>query len=304
MNLQQLQCFKVVAEFQHMTKASNHLHIAQPALSKTVKVLEDELKARLFDRVGKNIYINDNGRILLKYVCAMEKELQQMEAEVTGVQRQSDQVVTILMKATPLLVVPLLQSFREKHPEITVKLLTYNHHINETGVEFDFWLEDSVLAKAKPECIALCREEVILAVGADHPWAGREVELSAAADMDFVSIPTSQMKGKEFLQLCKRQGFQPKIILESSDLYTLQEMVKSGAAIALVPEYSWGFLNNERIRCAYIREPKLWNTIYVGRVRKSGSSKAADYFWSYLIEQSKQEQSAKGLFVKLKALRP
>ena len=50
MNLQQLQYFKVVAEMQHITKASNALHIAQPALSKIIKELEKELQVLLFDR--------------------------------------------------------------------------------------------------------------------------------------------------------------------------------------------------------------------------------------------------------------
>ncbi|WP_100407569.1 LysR family transcriptional regulator [Bacillus solitudinis] len=67
MELQHLRQFKVVAELEHMTRASENLHIAQPALSKTIRILEDELKVKLFTRIGKNIKLNLNGQILLKY---------------------------------------------------------------------------------------------------------------------------------------------------------------------------------------------------------------------------------------------
>ena len=74
MNLQQLEYFRVVATLEHITKAANVLHIAQPALSKIIKTLERELGLQLFDRVGKNIVLNENGKILLKYARQVEVE--------------------------------------------------------------------------------------------------------------------------------------------------------------------------------------------------------------------------------------
>ena len=58
MELLQLRYFKRVAELQHMTKAAEEFHIAQPSLSKTIRLLEDELGTELFDRKGKYIVLN------------------------------------------------------------------------------------------------------------------------------------------------------------------------------------------------------------------------------------------------------
>ena len=61
MELRHLIYFKKVAELQHITKAADELLIAQPALSKVIRQLEEELNAPLFDRKGKNIILNANG---------------------------------------------------------------------------------------------------------------------------------------------------------------------------------------------------------------------------------------------------
>ena len=68
MELLQLLYFQVVAQEEHIPRAANTLHVSQPALSKTIKRLEDELGVPLFTRVGKTIRLNANGEIFLRYV--------------------------------------------------------------------------------------------------------------------------------------------------------------------------------------------------------------------------------------------
>lgn len=70
MELQHLMYFKKTAELEHITQASMELRIAQPALSKTIKSIEDEIGVPLFERVNKRIHLNENGKILLD--CANE----------------------------------------------------------------------------------------------------------------------------------------------------------------------------------------------------------------------------------------
>lgn len=67
MNLQQLEYFKVIAETKKITAASNQLSISQPALSKAISKLEEELDVQLFERDGRNIKITKYGEVFLKY---------------------------------------------------------------------------------------------------------------------------------------------------------------------------------------------------------------------------------------------
>ena len=78
MELLQLRYFVVTAKEQNMTRAAELLHIAQPALSQSVKRLEEEMGVRLFDRVGKRIRLNDAGRELLRTAEPMLARLSAM----------------------------------------------------------------------------------------------------------------------------------------------------------------------------------------------------------------------------------
>lgn len=67
MELLQIKYFRIIAETENISKATQQLFIAQPSLSQTLKRLEDELGVPLFDRKGKKITLNKAGRIFLKY---------------------------------------------------------------------------------------------------------------------------------------------------------------------------------------------------------------------------------------------
>ena len=65
MEMLQLKYFVTVARLEHMTKAAEELHIAQPALSKTIARLEEDLGAPLFERQGRQIRLNPYGKAFL-----------------------------------------------------------------------------------------------------------------------------------------------------------------------------------------------------------------------------------------------
>ena len=68
MEIQQLRYFLEVARLGNMTKAAEKLHIAQPALSQSIKRLEQDLGAPVFQRNGKRIQLNHAGNVLLKKI--------------------------------------------------------------------------------------------------------------------------------------------------------------------------------------------------------------------------------------------
>ena len=77
MTFKQLQFFRKTAELENISRAAKELFVAQPALSKSIKDLEAELKYPLFDRNGKKISLNQNGRILYKHVKLLQNNLLQ-----------------------------------------------------------------------------------------------------------------------------------------------------------------------------------------------------------------------------------
>lgn len=76
MEWDQINYFQTVANVQHITKAAKLLSISQPALSRSIARLEDELGVQLFDRKGRNIYLNRYGKMFLHRV---EQSIKQIE---------------------------------------------------------------------------------------------------------------------------------------------------------------------------------------------------------------------------------
>lgn len=71
MELKYLKYFKLIAETENISDASRRLHVSQPFLSRTIHLLEEELNLSLFDRHGKKIELNKNGKILYRYTLKM-----------------------------------------------------------------------------------------------------------------------------------------------------------------------------------------------------------------------------------------
>ena len=69
MNLSQLRYFRKLAQVQHFTKAAEELYITQPALSNSIKQLENELGIPLFEQQGRNVRLTKYGKEFNTYVC-------------------------------------------------------------------------------------------------------------------------------------------------------------------------------------------------------------------------------------------
>jgi DNA-binding transcriptional LysR family regulator len=82
MELLQLHYFQTVARLEHMTKAAEELKIAQPSLSKTISRLEEDLGAPLFNRQGRNIRLNQFGKVFLTRVDRIFRELEEGKREI------------------------------------------------------------------------------------------------------------------------------------------------------------------------------------------------------------------------------
>ena len=76
MDTQNLQAFLLVAETGSFSQAAEKLHLTQPAVSKRVALLEEQLQAHLFDRIGRNIGLTEAGQALLPHAKRVQQELQ------------------------------------------------------------------------------------------------------------------------------------------------------------------------------------------------------------------------------------
>ena len=130
MEITHLRYFKKTAELEHITKAAQELHVAQPSLSRTISMLEDELKVKLFNRKGKSIELNEYGIIVLNHTNRILKELEAIHREIDDARENSVMNVTFSMNAASTLIPRLVRGFKEEHSDIRLHILQEGPSVN------------------------------------------------------------------------------------------------------------------------------------------------------------------------------
>ena len=82
MDFRQLRTFACVAELGSLSKASDTLRVAQPALSRQIKLLEHELRTELFTRNGRGMVLTDAGRLLLARTSGIVRQIDQIRDDI------------------------------------------------------------------------------------------------------------------------------------------------------------------------------------------------------------------------------
>lgn len=241
MELRHLRYFEAVARHSHVTRAAAELHIAQPALSKQISQLEQELGVALFDRVGRNVRLTEAGEALLPHARATMAQVEAARAEMAeriGLRRGRATVGTPPTVGTQLLP-PVLAAFNRRYPGIELRL-------HEAGVQtlldlMETGLTDVAVVTLPVDdehltVVPLFTEEMVIAVWKQHPLAGQDqVRISDLRDEPWVLSPENYELREATLSACQAAGFQPRVVLDGGETDTLLRFVAAGMGVALVP---------------------------------------------------------------------
>lgn len=176
MELTQLNYFVTVARMQHLTRAAEFLRISQPALSKAISRLEDELGMPLFDRSSNRISLNRNGQIYLRYV---QEALESLHAGKYALEAQSSVQsgsVSIMTSCSGILQ-PAIRHFLTTHRDIHYQQTRYATSLLAEHLEngnADFSVTTTPLYSAKFSWMPLVQDELYVIVSPQHPFHRRE----------------------------------------------------------------------------------------------------------------------------------
>jgi len=196
--LRHLRYFVAVAEAENVLRAATQkLHVSQPAVSRQIRDLEDELGAQLFERTGKSVRLTEAGFLFLKEARAV---LERTDEAVRSVRAFAQAGETELhVGYTPALrvqiVSPTLRAFQREMPKVHVKLHDWSNEKIVTGLrdgrlQLAFTVRPSKRGESRDlRFEELLREQVRLAVPPTHPFAQRRsVSLADAAKEAFVGL--------------------------------------------------------------------------------------------------------------------
>ena len=242
MEFKQLECFIEVTRTGNFTTAAENLFITQPALSRIIKSLEDELGTPLFIRTRKKVMETDAGNILKKHALKIQKQLQLLDAELDNMLMLKKRHVRIGLPTitNTIFFSQLIASFHKEYPEVTFQL----EEDGSKGVEekvvnglLDFGVVVYTVNNDNLDKYMFVKEKLKLVVPSSHRLKGKEkVSLLEIKEESFIMFNRDFELRSLVIKACREAGFQPRIISETSQLDFIQEMVAYNIGITLLPE--------------------------------------------------------------------
>ncbi|WP_187773769.1 LysR family transcriptional regulator [Oceanobacillus polygoni] len=242
MEMKHLQYFIEVARAGSFTRAADQLYMTQPAISRIIKSLEDELEASLFIRSRKKLSLTDAGKILYEHAQVMEKQFQalQTELESLSVLKKGHIRIGLPSIIDSVFFSKLIASFHNEYPDITFQLIEDGSKRIEEKVMNDHLDFGVVFLPTRYnifDCYSLGEEDLKLIVPANHELVNRqEVTIAELKDEDFIMFNKDFALHDRIYSACRKSGFEPRIISETSQMDFIEEMVASDLGITLLPE--------------------------------------------------------------------
>lgn len=242
MNLQYLRVFLTVAQHEHITRASEELILSQPAVTKTIQHLEQEVGLELIERHGRRIVLTHAGHVLHNYargIFALERE---MEEGISALRDVDAGEITLAASTTTgvYLLPPIVARFQARYPKVTLNITILNSHeiVEETlNWNLDFGLVEGYAStlpqRLKVEVFA--HDELVLVVSPKHRW--RDVPTLLPTDLqDGQLLMREQGSGiREVIEhALLLHDVQVRPLLTVPDNEAIKQMVMSGVGAAIV----------------------------------------------------------------------
>ena len=230
-----------LAEAGSFTGAARLLHVAQPAVSQTIRSLEGSLGVELFDRRAK--HLTTAGEALARRARRARAELEAGEAEVRGLAGVTHGLLRVgaIHWLEPFDLTDALARFRRRHPGVRLSLIEADADVmldRLQGGALDVVMHNRGPATDRPGTARRClvSERIVVAVAPDHALASRtRVSRQDLAGQGIITFRSGSALRKLIDQAFVDEGIQLDVALESSDLLAVRSMAAHGLGPALVP---------------------------------------------------------------------
>lgn len=285
MDLLQLKYFCEIAREEHITRAARKLNIAQPALSASLTRLEKELGVSLFDRVGRNVCLNDCGQTFFKYISPALLLIENGTNAMADF-RSPDTNSLRLGSINHSLIQEAVLSYKHEYPDIQISQLTIDPQEAEQELRrnfFDFLILSQRLPLPNIIQETLTEERFMVALNRNHPLASeKEIYLSQLKDEPFICLPQGYSFRRFTDQICQDAGFTPHVVMECFHCQML-DLIAADTGLALVSEsFQKKCLYSHNVKVLPIAGPAITRPLVIIRNPDRYLSKAAQNFLAFL----------------------
>jgi DNA-binding transcriptional LysR family regulator len=242
MDLRQIEYVEVVARTLNFTRAAEELHVAQPALSRSIAKLEQELGCRLFERTSRSVKLTDAGTRFVARARRILVDVRNLGLEMAEFGQGSAGVVRIstwyhLEPTLPM----LLRDFIAQNPKIDVTIVELvGTQMLEALRQDELDLGVAIVAPqwdVREIGQQLIRTEpLVVILPATDPLANAEsIRLEELGGRAFIAPTAATTARYWFDRMMGGAGIEPRVVVETNDIAAVQAYVKLGIGVAISP---------------------------------------------------------------------
>ncbi|MGW0087150.1 LysR family transcriptional regulator [Streptomyces sp. NPDC003393] len=274
LDIKQLKAIVTVAEVGSVTRAADLLHLVQPAVTRQIRTLEQELGVPLFERSGQGMRLTEEGEIMVGRARRALNELERARAEVQPVPGVVTGVVTVglLESTSDLLAEPLVTALARDHPGVEIRLMTaYSGHLQQWLDDGDldlallYNLDSTPTLNARP----LVRERLwAVAPGSAGLCADRPVPFTEVAGHPLVMPAAGHALRRLIDAAAVRSGAAMDVVVQTNSLRVQKHLVRAGHGWTVLPGVGiTGDVARGVLSAAPLSEPDVWRSVVLGTPR-------------------------------------
>lgn len=243
MELRQLRYFLAVADDLHFGRAAKRLHIAQPALSRQIQNLEQELGIQLFYRTKRRVQLTDAGAAFIDSARTVFTRIDEgiATARLAAQGRGGWLGVGFVGSAIYDVVPAVFSAFRQHAPQVELRLTEMGtseqvEALHDKRIHIGFLRPPVNVDGLVLETVA--REPLVLVLPGNHPLARhRSIPLKTLAGEPFIMFPRRPKPSwaDYIIRVCQQAGFEPQVVQSAMEIQTAIGLVSAGVGVTLVP---------------------------------------------------------------------
>jgi DNA-binding transcriptional LysR family regulator len=247
MNLHDLETFVSIARLGGVTRAAGQLHRSQPAITRRIKLLEDQLGAPLLERARSGAMLTEAGRTFLPYAEAVLAALKDGTQAVQALRGGDHGAVSLAIVGTlaGTTLVEELRRFSARHRNARLELRTANSfEVSDMVRRGEVSLGLRYFADPSPELLSrqVSEERIVVVCSAQHKWGGKRLRQPEQLRADqWFSLPMTRHRDS-FAPLVARQlasaGLDDVSVMTIDSITAQKRLIEAGIGIALLPESS------------------------------------------------------------------
>ena len=269
MNLTQIRYFLSVVENGSMTQAATSNFVSQSAVSKMIKQLENELGTPLFERTGRKIILNRQGKLFYSYasdsIRLLDRGIQTIQAGITT----KEEPLSLLFQVTSPLIPLIVREINRNLPNVRLTIAQHVHPTTDRE-QFDFIISDHI----HPERVntPLFTEEIMLA-GYNLPPT---VTLADLQNFPLLSLNDSLELRRLLDDFFVQQNVKLNYQYETDDPATLRELALQGVGRCFFPIRSWQRYAAQLSLAHILPQPPM-RTIYLNQKKGRNDHVAREF---------------------------